>query len=76
MKNLFQKIKDLAGVTAVLAVAFWVVFALGVQVYFLANMAVGNDAKLNVLEDELTVKFDGRYVNDPRNIFYEAPEKK
>lgn len=76
MKNLFQKIKDLVGTAALLAVAYWVFFALGMQVYFLANMAANNNEKLVIVTDELTVRFDGRYVNDPRNVFYQAPEKK
>jgi len=75
MKKMFTKLKDSAANVAVAFVLGWMCFALSFQLYFLTGMALGQDEKLRIVADELTVRIDGRYTHDPRNWGYEGPEK-
>ena len=48
----------------------WVVFALSVQVYFITLQFSGNEDELRRVTNELTVRVDGNYSDNPKNIFY------
>lgn len=74
MKKMLSQAGNLAGYAFVGFVMCWVCFALSFQLYFVTGMALGQDAKLRTVEDELTVRIDGRYTHDPRNWGYEGPE--
>ena len=75
MKKMFTQLKDVAAQAAVVFVLSWMCFALSFQLYFLTGLALGQDEKLRIVSDELTVRIDGRYTDDPRNWGYEGPEK-
>lgn len=75
MKKMFTQLKDVAAQAAVVFVLSWMCFALSFQLYFLTGLALGQDEKLRIISDELTVRIDGRYTHDPRNWGYEGPEK-
>jgi len=53
----------------------WVVFALGFQVFFLYLMATKQDERMTQISNEITWKLDGRFKNDPNNIWYEGGKK-
>ena len=74
MKKMFTKLKDLAAHVAIVFVFGWMCFALSLQIYFLAGMALGQEEKLTTVANELTVRFDGYYTHDPRSWWYEGPE--
>lgn len=73
MKKILFQLGDAIGVGFVYLTLCWVLFALGFQLYFVFNLAAGNEEKLAVVEDELTVRIDGRYSGNPKNWFYEEP---
>ncbi len=75
MKKMLSQIGDLSVKAFLLLVMCWITFALSFQLYFLTGMALGQEEKLRVVENELTVRIDGRYTHDPRNWGYEGPEK-
>ena len=75
MKKMLSKIGELVAYASVGLVLCWVCFALSFQLYFVTGMALGQEEKLSVVTDELTVRIDGRYTHDPRNWGYEGPEK-
>lgn len=74
MKKMLSQIGDLIACAFVGLTVFWVCFALSFQLYFVTGMALGQEDKLKIVEDELTVRIDGRYTHDPRNWGYEGPE--
>ena len=53
----------------------WVVFALGFQVFFLYLMATEQDERATKITNEITWKIDGRFKNNPDNIWYEGSKK-
>lgn len=75
MKKMLLKVKELTAYAFVGLVLAWVCFALSFQLYFVTGMALGQEEKLRVVENELTVRIDGRYTHDPRNWGYDGPEK-
>lgn len=56
------------------AFVVFVISALLTQVYFIYLEATHQDDKLRDIVNELYVRFDGNYKNDPRNISYVAEE--
>lgn len=75
MKKMFTKLRDLTAPVAVGIVLCWMCFALSFQLYFCIGMALDQEEKLRVVTDELTVRIDGNYVNDPRSWWYVGTEK-
>jgi hypothetical protein len=65
-----EKIKQAMASTMVVLTMGWVVFALSFQLYFVFLHASGNDNEINRISNELTVRIDGRFVDNPKNIFY------
>ena len=49
----------------------WVVFALGVQTFFVYLHFSGQDERAGKISNELTWKLDGRFKNNPDNVWYE-----
>ena len=74
MKKMLSQMGNLAGYAFAVFVMGWVCFALSFQLYFVTGMALGQEEKLSIVADELTVRIDGRYTHDPRNWGYEGPE--
>jgi len=56
-------------------VGLWIVFALCFQLFFVYLMISGQDERASKYSNEITWKIDGRFKNNPDNIWYEGPEK-
>lgn len=65
-----EKIKQAAFSTMAALTMCWVVFALSFQVYFIFLELTNNDEEMHRITNELTIRMDGRYVDNPKNIFY------
>jgi hypothetical protein len=48
----------------------WVLFALVFQVYCVTLEFSGNEEELRRISNELTVRLDGNFSDNPKNIFY------
>jgi hypothetical protein len=68
----FQKIKEYIFSGMLAFGLIWVIFALSVQVYFVVLEVNGNDEEMRRITHELTVRIDGNYSNNPKNIFYKG----
>jgi hypothetical protein len=55
-------------------VGLWIAFALCFQVYMIYLEFSGKTETTRAIIDWFNVTFDGRWVNDPRNIWYEEPK--
>lgn len=68
----FQKVKEhiFSGMLGFSLV--WVIFALSVQIYFVILQVSGNDEEVRRITHELTVRVDGNYIDNPKNIFYKG----
>jgi hypothetical protein len=53
----------------------WIVFALGFQSYFMYLNFSGQDEVIGKISNEITLKIDGRFKNNPDNIWYELDKK-
>ena len=53
----------------------WIVFALGFQSYFMYLHFSGQDEVIGKISNEITLKIDGRFKNNPDNIWYELDKK-
>jgi hypothetical protein len=70
-----NKIKEKLALSFAFLCFFWVTFALGFQLFFVYLDLSGQDERALQYSNELTWKFDGRFKNDPNNIWYEGPKK-
>ena len=55
-------------------VGFWIAFALCFQLFFVYLHFSGQDDLAGDIANEITWKIDGRFKNDPNNIWYNAEE--
>lgn len=69
-----QKVLDLIGKAFLAFVTVWIIFALCFQVYMVYLEFAGKTETTKAIIDWFTVTFDGRWADDPRNIFYEEPK--
>lgn len=72
MKSLQQKIGDIFVKGLVYFTCGWCVIALSMQVFFLVLHFSGNDEIAGKIANEMTVRIDGNYSNDPKNIWYKS----
>ncbi len=56
-------------------VGLWIVFALCFQLFFVYLMISGQDERASRYSNEITWKIDGRFKDNPDNIWYEGPKK-
>ena len=56
-------------------VGLWVVSALCFQLFFVYLIASGQEERASRYSNEITWKIDGRFKDNPDNIWYEAPKK-
>jgi len=56
-------------------VGLWIVFALCFQLFFVYLMVSGQDERASKYSNEITWKIDGRFKDNPDNIWYEGPKK-
>lgn len=66
----FEKIKEYIVSGMLWFGLVWVMFALLFQVYFVILHVSGNEDEMQRITHELTVRIDGNYSNNPKNIFY------
>lgn len=52
-------------------VAVWIVFAFSFQMYFMYLCFSGQQDKATKISNEITWKIDGRFKDNPDNIWYE-----
>ena len=69
-KNLF----DYLGQAFLYFACIWVVFALIFQLFFVYLHFSGQEDLARDISNEITWKIDGRFKNDPNNIWYNAEE--
>ena len=53
----------------------WITFALTVQVFFVYLQFSGQEKRAGEIANKVTHKIDGKFKNDPDNIWYEGPKK-
>lgn len=70
MKSLQQKIGDVFIKGLVYFTCGWCVIALSMQCFFIYLEFSGNEALASKIANEMSVRIDGTYSNDPRNIWY------
>ena len=68
----FEKIKNYVISGMLLFGLAWVVFALSFQVYFVVLVFNGDQEEMRRITNELTVRIDGNYRDNPKNIFYKG----
>jgi len=70
-----KKIIDILGKTFLIFVCAWVAFAFSFEV-FMIYVHFTDEEKEQRMANEFAWKFDGRFSNQPGNIWYEAPKTK
>jgi hypothetical protein len=70
MKSLYEKIKEYFVQGLVYFTAAWCVIALCMQLFFIVLHFSGNEDITRKVVDEIDVRIDGRFTNDPRNFWY------
>ena len=73
--NYTQRVLDLIGKIFIGLVCLWIAFALCFQVYMIYLEFAGKTETTRAIVNWFDVTFDGRWSDDPRNIFYEEPKK-
>lgn len=70
MKNLITKGKNLLFNTFLVLGGAWIMFALAFQLYGVFLIATNQEEEMSRISNEITWKIDGRFKNDPNNIWY------
>lgn len=70
-----NKIKEKFLMGFMLMCLSWMIFALGFQLFFVYLQFSGQQERAGRISNEITWKIDGRFKNDPNNIWYESPKK-
>lgn len=70
MKGLQQKIEEYFVRGLVYFTCGWCVLALSMQLFFITLHFSDNDELADKIADEIEVRIDGRFTNDPRNFWY------
>lgn len=71
----FKKIGSVLFKSYLAFVGFWLVFALTFDLFFVYLQFTGQEERALNISNEITWKIDGRYKNNPDNIWYEGPTK-
>ena len=66
--------KDRLAMAFLSLVGFWIVFALCFQLFFVYLHFSGQDDLAGDIANEITWRIDGRFKNDPINIWYNAED--
>ena len=51
----------------------WLMFALSIDAYFIYLHFSGQDAKAQQISNEILIRIDGTYKDNPKNIWYSKP---
>lgn len=71
----FKKIGNVLFKSYLAFVGFWLVFALTFDLFFVYLQFTGQEERASSISNEITWKIDGRFKDNPDNIWYEAPTK-
>jgi hypothetical protein len=66
--------KDRLAMAFLSLVGFWILFALCFQLFFVYLHFSGQDDLAGDIANEITWRIDGRFKNDPNNIWYNAED--
>jgi len=72
--NAYARIKDRIAMFFVILVLIWTMAALSFQVFMVYLELSGKDQTIKQVTDWFTVKFDGRWSDNPASIWYEEPK--
>jgi len=70
MKNILTKGKNLLFNTFLVLTGGWIMFALAFQLYGVFLISTNQDEEMRRITNEITWKIDGRFKNNPENIWY------
>ncbi len=70
MKNLLTKAKNLLFNTFLVLTGAWIIFALAFQLYGVFLITTHQDEEMVRISNEISWKIDGRFKNNPENIWY------
>jgi len=70
MKSLYEKINEYFVQGLVYFTAGWCVIALCMQLFFVVLHFTGNEDITRKVVNELEVRIDGRFANDPKSFWY------
>jgi hypothetical protein len=65
-----KKIGQIFFIIYLCIVGLWIMFALSFDIYCVYLEVSGQDDKLLEISNNFTERFDGRYKNNPKNIWY------
>lgn len=72
MKPILKKIGDVLFKSYLILVLAWVFFAFSFQVFFVYLELSGQEELAKHYSDEITIRIDGNFKNNPKNIWYEG----
>jgi hypothetical protein len=70
MKNLLTKTKNLLFNAFLVFTGTWIMFALAFQLYAVFLITTHQDEEMTRISNEISWKIDGRFKNNPENIWY------
>jgi hypothetical protein len=70
MKDLLTKSKNLLFNTFLVLSGAWIMFALAFQLYGVFLITTHQDEEMTRITNEISWKIDGRFKNNPENIWY------
>lgn len=73
--NFYSWVKEKIAWVFIILVLTWVSLALCFQVYMVYLEFSGKEQTIREIVNWFNVTFDGRWADDPRNIWYEEPKK-
>lgn len=73
--NYGTKFFDFIGKSFIVFTMIWIACAFSFQVYMVYLTFAGKDETIRSIVDWFDVHIDGRWSNDPRNIWYQEPKK-
>lgn len=71
----FKKIGNVMFKSYLVFVGFWLAFALSFDLFFVYLQFTGQEERALSISNEITWKIDGRFKDNPDNIWYEQPTK-
>lgn len=67
-----EKIKSVISATILSLSLAWVFIALAFQVYCVVLEFTNQEERLSEISHEMTIRLDGRFVDNPKNMFYKG----
>ena len=67
-----ERLKEGLFYTMLRVALVWIFFALSFQLYFVYLELTGNEKRMTEVTNEITWRIDGRFKDNPNNIWYEG----